>query len=219
VGRESPELQEKRMRRFLALSALLVSAAVVPSAFCQTQATVPDSTAPQAEPAARVIPVEDQPTKEQMARLFEVMQLRQQMASMMKTLPEMMQQQVSQQMKSLTTNLPAGISMTPEQQASLEKITTKYMTKAISLYPVEEMVADMSSIYQRHLSKEDVDAMIAFYTSSAGQHLLELSPVVMKEYMPLVMSRVQERTKILTDEMMKDIKEMAPGLVTPTATN
>jgi uncharacterized protein len=170
----------------------------------------------QAEPQARVIAPDDQPTREQLDRLFEVMQLRQQMSSVMKVLPAMMQQQISQQIKTLAANKPSGSTMTPEQQADLEKLTKKFMEKAINLYTPEEMFGDLSGIYQKHLSREDVDGMIAFYSSPAGQHMLQMTPVVMKEYMPLVTGRMQERTKALIEEMNKEIKEAIPGLVSPT---
>jgi len=92
----------------------------------------------------------------------------------------------------------------------------KYMERALSLYPPDEMIADLSGIYQRHLSKEDVDGIIAFYSSPAGQHMVELAPVAMKEYMPLVMGRMQERSKALAEEMKKDMKETVPGWVPPS---
>jgi hypothetical protein len=52
-----------------------------------------------------------------------------------------------------------------------------------------------------------VDAYIAFYGSPAGQHLLNLTPVMMQEYMPMAMKRVQETTKTLTDDMTKEMLE------------
>jgi len=167
--------------------------------------------------AAPVIPVEDQPTNEQMTKLFQAMRLKEQRAAMLKQLPAMMQQQVTAQMKSMEENLPGGSPIPPEQKETIQKLTSKYMDKALNLYPADEMIADMSAIYQKHLSREDVEAMIAFYVSPAGQHLLELSPVVMKEYMPMVMQRMQARTKVLSDEMAKDFKEqlLAGGSTTP----
>ena len=87
------------MRKSLALATLGAVVALVPAVFCQTpsdQQATPDA---QAEPQVRVIAPDDQPSKEQMARLFDAMHLRQQMANMTKTLPAMMQQQVSQQIK------------------------------------------------------------------------------------------------------------------------
>jgi len=199
------------MRRIQGLAIVAMGAALIPAAFCQAQAPATDA---QAGPQVRTIAPDDQPSKEQLARLFEVMQLKQQLATMTKTLPAMMQQQISQQMKSMTANVPGG-SMTPEQQAAFDKLLKKYMAKAVSLYPADEMIADMSGIYQRHLSKEDVDSMIAFYGSPAGQHLLELTPVAMKEYIPLVMGKMQERTKALNDEIKAEMKETIPGWVPP----
>jgi hypothetical protein len=38
---------------------------------------------------------------------------------------------------------------------------------------------------------------------------------MMKEYMPLVMSRMQERGKALNEEMMKDMQGIVPGWVPP----
>jgi hypothetical protein len=187
----------------LAVGLLIIPAA----AFCQQAA---NTDAPMAAQAPVIAP-ENQPTDEQLSRLFEVMRTKEQMASVMKTLPAMMQQQVTSQIKTMTSKATQGTTITPEQQEALDKFTRKYMDKAVGLYPAEEMIADMSTIYKRHLSREDVDALIAFYTSPAGQHLLELTPAVMKEYLPMVMGRMQERSKALTEDMTRDLKEILPG--------
>ena len=169
------------MRKFLGLATLAAVVAIVPAALSQAPADQQATPDAQAEPQLRVIPPDDQPSKEQMARLFDAMRLRQQMANMTKTLPAMIQQQVSQQIKSLTANT-TGTPLTAEQQAAVDQLMKKYMERALSLYPPDEMIADLSGIYQRHLSKEDVDGIIAFYSSPAGQHMVELAPVAMKEY-------------------------------------
>jgi uncharacterized protein len=203
------------MRKFLGLATLAAIVAIVPAALSQAPADQQATPDAQAEPQLRVIPPDDQPSKEQMARLFDAMRLRQQMANITKTLPAMIQQQVSQQIKSLTANT-SGTPLTAEQQAAVDQLMKKYMERALSLYPPDEMIADLSGIYQRHLSKEDVDGIIAFYSSPAGQHMVELAPVAMKEYMPLVMGRMQERSKALAEEMKKDMKETVPGWVPPS---
>ncbi len=61
----------------------------------------------------------------------------------------------------------------------------KYIQKAMTIYSAEDMIEDMTAVYQRHLTGADVDAMIAFYSSPAGQHLLDAQPSIMKEYMPI----------------------------------
>jgi hypothetical protein len=166
-----------------------------------------DQSAPPVAVTAPIIPPDQQPTKEQLARLFEVMRLRQQMQNQMKTIPGMIQQQLKAQSDEITAKLPGGKPLTPEQQAAYDKLMDKYMTKAVNIYPVDEMIGDISALYQQHLSSSDVDAFIAFYNSPAGQHLLDAQPAIMQEYMPLVMKRMQESTKTLTDDLLKDVQE------------
>jgi hypothetical protein len=158
--------------------------------------------------SASVLPSDQQPTKEQLAKLFEVMRLRQQMQSAMKMMPAMIQQQVAAQNKEMTHKLRGGGSLTPEQQAAVDKLQSQFMKKAFDIYTIDEMLDDMTGLYQRHLSRSDVDAFIAFYSSPAGQHLLDQQPAIMQEYMPIVMKRVQERSKILADEMAKEMEEI-----------
>jgi hypothetical protein len=171
------------------------------------QATADQSATPAAV-AAPTVPPDQQPTKEQLAKLFEVMRIRQQMEGVMKMMPAMVQQQVQAQVKDMTSKLSGG-APTPEQQAALQKVLDKFMQKAFSLYPVNEMIDDMSGLYQRHLTRSDVDAFIAFYASPAGQHLLDAQPAIMQEYMPLVMSRMQVRSKALNEELAREMEEIA----------
>ncbi len=183
--------------------------AVAPWAFAQAPATRP-APADQSEAAAEaVVPADQQATKEQLTKLFEVMRLRQQFASMTKMMPAIVQQQVHEQISETAAAIPGGNQLTPTQQAALEKIMTKYMDKAASIYPAEEMANDAMSIYQRHMSRSDVDAYIAFYSSPAGQHLLDAQPIIMKEYMPVVTEKVKARTQQLYAEMAVDLQNFA----------
>jgi hypothetical protein len=170
--------------------------------FAQAPAAAP---APETATAA-VIPPDQQPTKEQLYKLFEVMHLKDQMQSMMKMMPALIQQQVKEQQKQVASKLPGGV-LKPEQQEDISKIMDKYMEKALSVYSIDQMLEDLATIYQRHLSRADVDAYIAFYGSPAGQHLLNLTPVMMQEYMPMAMKRMQESTKTLTDDMTREMLE------------
>jgi uncharacterized protein len=193
------------MRKRILAVGLMVAASISAAPYMRAQA---DAAASQsAAPAA--IPAEDQPTKEQLNQLFEEMRLKAQMEGAMKSVETMMQQQVSQQIRSAAaTGGSNGKALSPEAQEAVEKMTQKYMNRALTLYPVNEMIDDMATLYQHHLNKADVDAMIAFYGSPAGQHLLDAQPEIMKEYMPLVQKRMEERTKILMAEMKKDMEQL-----------
>jgi hypothetical protein len=107
--------------------------------------------------------------------------------------------------------------MTPEQQAALDKVMNRFLDKAMNLFTVDEMLDDMAAIYQRHFTRDDVNAYIAFYSTPAGQHLLHITPVIMQEYMPMVMQRLQERSKDLTAELSKEITDVLKSSAPPTA--
>jgi len=164
---------------------------------------------------AQVIPPDQQPTQEQLAKLFEVMRVKEQLASVTKMMPALMQQQMQAQAKQMQKGHPEMASMTEEQQQASAKVMSKYMGRVMNLYTPDEMTADMAAIYQKHLTQADVDGMIAFYSSPAGQHMLDVVPVIMKEFMPVVMQRINERIKPLTDEMTKEMAEISKS--TPPA--
>lgn len=174
---------------------------------CALAQAPPDQ--PAAAPApSSAIPPDQQPTKEQLIKLFELMRLREQLQSFMKMMPPAMQQQVQAQAQEMASKLPAGRVLTSEQQAAIEKVTNKYMEKALNVYPIDEMLDDLTAIYQHHINRSDVDAFIVFYSSPAGQHLLDEQPAIMKEYMPIAMKRAQDRSKVLTADLTRDLEEL-----------
>jgi hypothetical protein len=199
----------------------LVIGFVASAAFVRSQegpaavgAVSPDSTPP-------VIPLDQQPSKQQLAKLFELMKIREQTASMMQTLTGMIQQQVRQQEKEMTANQTTGASLTPEQQAALDGVMNRSLEKALNLFTVDEMLDDMAALYQKHFTREDVEAYIAFYSTPAGKRLLQITPVIMQQYMPVMMQRIEERSKALNAEMSKEIgdvlKSSAPAAPGPPA--
>lgn len=164
----------------------------------------------QQEKQAPVVAPENQPSADQLSKLFEVMRIKQQMASMRTMVPGMVQQQIQTAMRQTEENLPSGAKLTPEQHEKMQTIMNKYVGKAMDLYPPDEMLTDMTAIYQRHLTKDDVDGLITFYGSPAGQHLLDAQPVIAQEYMPVVMGKVAQRSQTMTKEMMKEMAEIMP---------
>lgn len=203
------------MRQIHAAAALL-AISLVPLVRAQSPAgqTSPQS---QAAPATQVdqtataapavVPPDQQATREQLTKLFEAMRLRKQFDSMTKTMPAIVERQVHEEMAQMTAATTGGKQLSPQQQTALDKLTAKYLQKATSLYPSEEMVEDAMAVYQRHMSRSDADAYIAFYSSPPGQHLLDAQPVIMNEYMPVVTGKVQARTRELYAEMAQDIHE------------
>ncbi|HEU5350425.1 MAG TPA: DUF2059 domain-containing protein [Terracidiphilus sp.] len=188
------------------------------AAIGQTPAAQPAAVQPQ---EAAAIPADQQATQEQMTKLFEVMRLREQMNRMMAVLPAIMKQQVHAQEQAMLSKFPEAKQLTPEQQAALDKLMDKYMQQAMQVYPTDEMLSDATSIYRRHMTRADADAYIAFYSSPPGQHLLDAQPQIMKEYMAVVMQKMQERSKNLYGGLSEDLKEFiaaqAPKSTAPAA--
>jgi len=162
------------------------------------------------------VPADQQPTKEQLAKLFDVMRIKKQLASVTMMMPEVMMQQMGAQMKEMEKTHPEIASMTDEQKQAASKVMSKHMMRAITLYTSDEMTADISEFYQKHLSRSDVDDIISFYSSPAGQHMLDILPNIMKWATPKVNQRMQERIKSELDEMTKEMGEIVKPQTSPT---
>ncbi len=167
--------------------------------------------------AATVIPPDQQATPDQIRKFFEVARVRQQMQMMMGMMPRIVTQAYQQEMKSIEDTLPAGQQLPPQEHAALQAVMDKYMKEAMNLYSVDDMIADAIPIYQRHISRSDADALIAFYSSSAGQHILDAQPVIMQEYMGVEMGRVMTRSRALTSQMVTDMENAVKSGLPTTA--
>ena len=196
-----------KMRRVIGAVVLVMLSAGSVAVQAQAYAVGADGKMQQ-EKQAPLIPSDQQPTTEQLSKLFEVMRIKQQMQSMRQMVPSMVQEQIQAAVKQTEAGLPAGSKLTAEQRERMQAIMSKYVGKSMDLYPAEEMLTDMTAIYQRHLSKDDVDGLIVFYSSPAGQHLLNAQPVIAQEFMPVVMSKVAERSQVMKKEMMKEMGEV-----------
>lgn len=205
----------KRVQWIAAVVGVGLTLATLPS-IGQAYSFGPSGTLAQEKPdSVLAIPAEDQATTAQFATLFEKMRIRDQVQQIRNLIPTMVEGQIRDQARAL--NSQAGSSLTADQRTRLEELSHKYVEKAMNMYPTDEMIADMTTIYQKYLTREDVDGMIAFHSSPAGQHLLDAQPKIAKEYMPMVMQRVQERTRTLIAQMMKEAAEItqAPKSTAP----
>ena len=136
-----------------------LSLATVPMGiFAQTPADEPTG----ANSAAATIPLDQQPTKEQLAKLFELLRLKQQLAAVTQIMPGLMQQQFNATTKDFQKDHPEMKPTTPEQQQAIAQVMSKFTSQAMSLYGPDEMIQDMSSLYQKHMTRSDVDGIIAF---------------------------------------------------------
>jgi hypothetical protein len=130
-------------------------------------------------------------------------------------MPAMVQQQMQATAKAMADKHPECDLKNPENLTAFNKIMDKFMEKAMNIINIDEMIDDVTVVYQRHISRTDVDALIAFYSSPTGQRLLDQQPAIMQEYMPMVMNRVQARSSALIGGLTNDLEELAKSMAPP----
>lgn len=156
-----------------------------------TRAPAPAQAADQPLPA-------DAPTRDQVLTLLDLVQARQTMADAMENVKQMMQNSAEESFRQKVPNA------TPKQIKAL-----RGMFEEVTKAPLDEMINAVISIYQRHLTKTDVEELIRFYSSPVGQKLLREQPQIMRESMQAGaeiqrkrMDQIQARLKERVDELM-----------------
>jgi len=94
---------------------------------------------------------------------------------------------------------------TPAQLAEVDN----FAEKLFQGMPIDEMVDAMVPIYQKHLSREDIGAILAFYSSPVGQKLLREQPAMMQEGMKVGGEIGRRRLETMMQQMDEFITKMA----------
>ena len=132
-------------------------------------------------------------SREDILKLFEVMQIREQMQQVMRQVTVQMRSMSREQMKRNNPNITAE---------ELAKIDAR-SEQLIEAVPVNDMMDDMIPVYQKHLTKSDVDAMIGFYSTPTGQKILHEMPAMAAEGM----QALQPRMRKIMDETMRSLPQ------------
>ncbi len=142
-------------------------------------------------------------SKEDVVKLFEVMHIGDMTKQVMAIAMKQSQQLARDQMKKDFPNMPQ------EQAAQAESV----MDDMLKAFPIEQILQTIVPVYQKHLTQGDMDAILAFYSSPAGQKLLKETPAMTQEsvqasygllqqYMETVMQKVRQRA----EQLQKDAK-------------
>ena len=147
----------------------------------------------------------DAPTRDQVMKLLDLLQIRKSMSLMMDGMKQAMKQGAEETFRERVPN------PTPKQLEALNGMVDDLMADM----PLDEMIEAMVPIYRRHLSKSDVDEVIRFYSSAVGQKLLREQPQMIQEGMQAggeiqqkrmdqMMAKIRERTQKMAEEEEKD---------------
>jgi uncharacterized protein len=94
---------------------------------------------------------------------------------------------------------------TPDQLAQVDKFADEMFKNM----PVDEMIDAMIPIYQKHLTKEDLDGILAFYASPIGQKLQREQPAMTQESMQVGGEIGRRRIGSMMQQMDEFIAKMA----------
>ena len=138
-------------------------------------------------------------SREDIRNLFDVMHIRDQMKQVM--------DQVLQQMKSMNHEQikKHHPEVSDEEIARLDAMTDQYLKDL----PIDRMLDEMDTVYQKHLTKADVDAMAGFYSSPTGQKILTEMPAMTAEGMQAMQPRMRKMMDEVAEKMEKMAKEEA----------
>ncbi len=138
-------------------------------------------------------------TKEDVEKLFATMHIREQMKTMMDL---MAKQSKQMSVDALKKKLP-DIS-----QKDLDRIDAM-MDRMMKNFDLNAMIDDMIPVYQRHLTKSDIEAMAKFYETPTGQKVLREQPQMTAEAMKAVQPRMEKMMSDMMDEAEKAAREPA----------
>jgi uncharacterized protein len=117
--------------------------------------------------------------------------------------------QINGMSQNMMNKILHGQPVTPAQSAAFNKYFEKcnaVMTQELSWSTLEPIY---TRIYRDTFTQEEIDGIIAFYKTPAGQALVKKMPVLMQKVMaemPTVMGPIMQKIQSLAGELMADLK-------------
>jgi len=141
-------------------------------------------------------PADAPASKEDVEKFLDAMHTRELMKSTMESMKKQMHQIVHQQVVS-QANLPADF----------ETRMDKMMDDMLSNLPLDELIDAMVPVYQKHFTKGDMDALVAFYATGTGQKYVKELPALTSEAMQASTSIVQKMMVKMMDRVKEEIAQ------------
>ncbi len=153
-------------------------------------------------------PADAPATQADVEKYLDVMHSHEMANQMIEAMAKPMQQMLHEQYLRHQDLLP------PDYETKLNKMVQDMLKEM----PWEEMMQAMVPAYQKHFTKGDMDALIAFYSTPTGQKILREMPGLMADSMQVMMPRMEQYIEKVTgrlrDEelaMLKEAEKTAPS--------
>jgi hypothetical protein len=149
---------------------------------------------------------DDTASREDVLRFLDAMQIQKQMETMQQTMYQQWDAQLDPMLdRMLETNHK---QITPEQRSRLKDMIRQSVGEARQRYPVSEMIQDVVPVYQKYLTKSEINAIVQFYTSPVGKELLAKNSIMTREAMAVMMPKIQESIASSTMRMRERMQQM-----------
>jgi len=135
-------------------------------------------------------------TKADVERYFQVVKSHDMMKKLMAT--QSMHQMVHEQY----------LKHKDELSANYESKMSAMMDDMFANMPMDEMMQAMVPAYQKHLTKGDIDNLVAFYSTPTGQKLLRDMPAIMAESMQDMMPIILKYSDTVKQTLLKETDAM-----------
>ncbi len=137
-------------------------------------------------------------SKEDVERYLRTMHSHDMMQNMIVAMAKPMHQMVHDQFLKEKDKLPADF----------ETRMNKMMDDMMKDMPFDEMMQAMVPSYQKHLTKGDVDSLVAFYSSPTGQKVLRELPAIMGEAMEAMMPIMRRQMDTMNQRVQQEVADM-----------
>lgn len=163
----------------------------------------------------------DQPaTKADIERYFDTIQMRDLMKNMMEAKSQQMRQVFRQMVQNVMQKHPDFPS---DFEARMNKMCDNMVDTEVKDLPPDELLDVMEPAYEKHLTKDEVESLIAFYSTPIGQKIRAEMPAITQEAMQASTAMMTKLAEHLEQEVEDQINQMIndsqSGAKKPTSTN
>jgi hypothetical protein len=137
-------------------------------------------------------------SKEDVERYLQTMHSHDMMQNMIVVMAKPMHQMLHDQFLKQKDKLPADF----------ETRMNKMMDDMMKDMPFDEMMQAMVPSYQKHLTKGDVDSLVAFYSSPTGQKVVRELPAIMGEAMEAMMPIMRRQMDTMNQRVQQEVADM-----------
>jgi|SRR5208282_2156620 len=149
--------------------------------------------------AQQAMDVSTAPSREDVLRFMDLIQIRARMDQLVEGMKKSMKMGAEAGFKQ---KIPGATS------AQLDKLNSVTET-VFKDFPVDEIIDAVVPIYQKHLTKSDLEAIIAFYSSPVGQRLLKEQPAMMAEGMQAGQDVMMRKLPDIEERLKTKVAQLA----------